>query len=97
MSAAYISSVKENAPDAIHVYDKFHVVEKVTEAVDKVRRCIWYQETDLEKCKVIKGSRWLLLTKDKGKFDEYAKNRLENILQTNEPLYKAYYLREDLY
>ena len=57
MSAAYISSVKENAPDAIHVYDKFHVVEKVTEAVDKVRRSIWNQETDLEKRKVIKGSR----------------------------------------
>ena len=97
MSAAYISSVKENAPDAIHVYDKFHVVEKVTEAVDKVRRSIWNQETDLEKRKVIKGSRWLLLTKDKDKFDDYAKNRLENILQTNEPLYKAYHLREYLY
>ena len=96
MSAAYISSVMENAPDAIHVYDKFHVVEKVTEAVDKVRRSLWNQEKDEEKRKVIKGSRWLLLTKDKDKFDDYAKNRLENILQTNEPLYKAYYLKEDL-
>lgn len=96
MSAAYISSVMENAPDAIHVYDKFHVVEKVTEAVDKVRRSLWNQEKDEEKRKVIKGSRWLLLTKDKDKFDDYARNRLENILQTNEPLYKAYYLKEDL-
>lgn len=96
MSAAYISSVRENAPKAIHVYDKFHVVEKVTEAVDNVRRSLWNQETDLEKRKVIKGSRWLLLTKDKDKFDDCAKNRLENILQTNEPLYKAYYLKEDL-
>lgn len=96
MSAAYISSVMENAPKAIHVYDKFHVVEKVTEAVDKVRRSLWNQEKDEEKRKVIKGSRWLLLTKDKDKFDDYAKNRLENILQTNEPLYKAYYLKEDL-
>lgn len=96
MSAAYISSVMENAPKAIHVYDKFHVVEKVTEAVDKVRRSLWNQEKDEEKRKVIKGSRWLLLTKDKDKFDDYAKNRLENILQTNEPLYKAYYMKEDL-
>lgn len=96
MSAAYISSVMENATDAIHVYDKFHVVEKVTEAVDKVRRSLWNQEKDLEKRKVIKGSRWLLLTKDKDKFDEFSKNRLENILNTNEPLFKAYYLKEDL-
>lgn len=96
MSAAYISSVAENAPNAIHVYDKFHVVELVNEAVDKVRRSVWNQETDLEKRKLIKGTRWMLLSKDLDKFDEAAKTRFNNILQTNEPLFKAYYLKEDL-
>lgn len=48
MSAAYILAVKENASEAIHVYDKFHVVQLVNEAVDKVRRSVWNQETDLE-------------------------------------------------
>lgn len=96
MSAAYISSVKENAPDAVHVYDKFHVVELVNEAVDKVRRSVWNQETDMEKRKLIKGTRWMLLSKNLDKFDEEAKNRFANILQTNEPLFKAYYLKEDL-
>lgn len=96
MSAAYILAVKENAPEAIHVYDKFHVVQLVNEAVDKVRRGVWNQETDLEKRKLIKGTRWMLLSKNLDKYDEAARNRFENILQTNEPLFKAYYLKEDL-
>ena len=96
MSAAYILAVKENASEAIHVYDKFHVVQLVNEAVDKVRRSVWNQETDLEKRKLIKGTRWMLLSKNLDKYDEAARNRFENILQTNEPLFKAYYLKEDL-
>ena len=96
MSAAYILAVKENAPEATHVYDKFHVVQLVNEAVDKVRRSVWNQETDLEKRKLIKGTRWMLLSKNLDKYDEAARNRFENILQTNEPLFKAYYLKEDL-
>lgn len=96
MSAAYITSVKENAPDAVHVYDKFHVVKLVTDAVDKVRRSVWSQETDVEKRKLIKGTRWMLLSKNLDKFDEDAKKRFTNILQTNEPLFKAYYLKEDI-
>lgn len=96
LSAAFIASVMENAPDAIHVYDKFHVVKLVNEAVDIVRRNVYAQETDLERRKVIKGSRWLLLTKDKDVFDDDKKRRLDNILQMNTPLFHAYYLKEDL-
>lgn len=96
LSAAFIASVMENVPDAVHVYDKFHVVKLVNEAVDNVRRNVYTQETDLEKRKIIKGSRWLLLTKDKDVFDDEKKHRLDNILQTNTPLFHAYYLKEDL-
>lgn len=96
LSSAFIASVMENAPDAIHVYDKFHVCKLVNEAVDTVRRNIYAQETDLEKRKIIKGSRWLLLTKGRDVFDEERKKRLDNILQTNTPLFHAYYLKEDI-
>jgi transposase len=83
MSAAYIYSVITNAPDATHVFDKFHVVKLVHEAVDKVRRSIWRQETDLEKRDLIKGTRWMLLSKNLDKFDDKQKERLHNILATN--------------
>ena len=96
LSAAFIASVMENAPDAVHVYDKFHVAKLVNEAVDAVRRNVYAQEADLEKRKIIKGSRWLLLPKDKDIFDDEKKKRLDNILETNTPLFHAYYLREDL-
>ena len=96
LSAAFIASVKENAPGAVHVYDKFHVTKLVNEAVDTVRRQVYAQETNLEKRKIIKGARWLLLTKDKDIFDDEKKKRLDNILETNTPLFHAYYLKEDL-
>ena len=96
MSAAYISSVAQNAPAATHVYDKFHVVELVNEAVDQVRRSVWNQEKNMEKRKLIKGTRWMLLSKSLDKFDEASRKRFTNILSTNEPLFKAYYLKEDI-
>ena len=80
LSAAFITSVMENAPNAVHVYDKFHISKLVNEAVDVVRREVYAQETDLEKRSIIKGARWLLLRKDRENFDEEKKNRLENIL-----------------
>lgn len=96
LSAAFIASVMENAPNAVHVYNKFHISKLVNEAVDVVRREVYAQETDLKKRSIIKGARWLLLRKHRDNFDEEKKNRLENILQTNKPLFHAYYLKEDL-
>ena len=40
--------------------------------------------TYLEKRKLIKGTRWMLLSKNLDKYDEAARNRFENILPTNE-------------
>jgi transposase len=38
MSPAYSKGVRENFPNAVTVFDKFHVVSQVTTAVDEVRR-----------------------------------------------------------
>jgi transposase len=38
MSPAYIKGVKENFGNAVIVYDKFHVVSQVSQAVEEVRR-----------------------------------------------------------
>jgi transposase len=37
MSAAYIKSIKDNAPDATIVFDRFHVQKLASEALDAVR------------------------------------------------------------
>jgi len=38
----------------------------------------------------------MLLSKNLDKFDDKQKERFHNILATNEPLFKAYYLKEDI-
>ena len=96
LSSAFIASVMENAPQATLVFDHFHVVKLMNEVLDGVRRSAYREETDLNKRKVIKGTRWLLLCNGKDVFDEEFKNRLENALKMNEPLMKVYYLKEAL-
>ncbi|MFQ7112887.1 transposase [Hallella bergensis] len=61
------------------------MVELVNEAVNQVRRSVWNQEKNMEKRKLIKGTRWMLLSKSLDKFDEASRRRFTNILTTNEP------------
>lgn len=96
LSAAFIASVISNAPDATLVFDHFHVVQLMNNALDEIRRSVYREEKDLNKRKVLKGTRWLLLCNGKDIFDENFKSRLENALKLNEPLMKAYYLKESL-
>ena len=96
LSAAFISSVMENAPDAALVFDHFHVVKLMNDTLDKLRRQAYNQEADLMKRKVLKGTRWLLLCNGEDIYDSYHKNRLENALEMNAPLMKGYYLKEAL-
>ena len=53
--------MSEHLPNAALVVDHFHVTKLMNEKVDLLRRQIWYEEKDINKRKVIKGTRWLLL------------------------------------
>ena len=96
LSAAFIASVMENCPDAVHVFDHFHVVKLMNEKLDDIRRKVYSMEKDINKRKVLKGTRYLLLGNGADIFDKQHKTRLENALAMNEPLSKAYYLEEQL-
>ena len=96
LSAAFIASVMENCPDAVHVFDHFHVVKLMNEKLDDIRRKVYSMEKDINKRKVLKGTRYLLLGNGADIFDKQHKTRLENTLAMNEPLSKAYYLKEQL-
>ena len=95
LSAAFTASVMENAPDAIHVFDHFHANNLVQDAVDEVRRKQYAMEKDINKRNVLKGNRYLLLMNGEDILDGKFKTRLDNALAMNEPLSKAYYLKED--
>jgi hypothetical protein len=96
LSAAFIASVMENCPDAIHVFDHFHVAKLMNEKLDDIRRKVYSMEKDTNKRKVLKRTRYLLLGNGADIFDKQHRTRLENALAMNEPLSKAYYLKEQL-
>jgi len=91
---AYIGSVQKNT-NADIVFDKFHVIKKVNEALDKIRRSIFAQ-ADKETRKMMKQKRFLILHRRKNLTDEKDIESLEQLLETNEPLYKAYILKEEI-
>lgn len=98
MWPAYLKSVTENAPGVKIVFDKFHMIKKMNEALDETRRSLYREETEVNKRDAIKGLRWLLLKNHKnldGSTNQ--KKRLDEALKINEPLAQAYYLKEELH
>ena len=96
LSSAFISSVFENCPNAVHVFDHFHVVKLMNDKLDDIRRMVYNMEKDINKRKVIKGTRYLLLSNGEDVYDSKYNSRLENALEMNRPLSQAYYLKEQL-
>ncbi|MCM2372774.1 ISL3 family transposase [Rhodopirellula sp. ICT_H3.1] len=96
MSSAYILAVRGNLPKADIVFDRFHVVKLMNEKLTMLRRQLFQKATADEKS-VLKGSRWLLLKNPENlREDRDEEAHLAAALQLNEPLAKAYYLKEEL-
>jgi transposase len=68
----------------------------MTEKIVDLRKDLYREETYLNKRKVIKGVRYLLLANGDDVMDAFHRTRLENVLAMNYPLATAYYLKEDL-
>jgi transposase len=97
MSPAYISAVMDHLPEATIVFDHFHVIKLYNDKLSDLRRDLYREAKDGLKKDVLKGTRWLLL-KNTDNLDVKKKEgeRLQEALKLNEPLYTAYYLREEL-
>jgi len=97
MSPAYISAVMEHLPEAAIVYDHFHVVKLFNDKLSDLRRDLFREAKDQLQKDVLKGTRWLLLKNpDNLDVTKGEKERLDEALRMNAPLYTAYYLKEDL-
>jgi putative transposase len=68
----------------------------MNEKLDEIRRAQYNQEKDINKRKVLKGTRYLLLRNGTDIFDEQYRTRLDNALDMNKPISQAYYLKEQL-
>lgn len=79
------------------VYDRFHVVKLFNEKLSDLRRELHREAADQLDKQVLKGTRWLLLKNPENLDDAKGEHRrLEEALELNESLAKAYYLKEDL-
>ena len=97
MSPAYIGAVLEHLPDAVHVFDRFHVIKLFHHELSELRRELYREAKDRLQKDVLKGTRWLLLKNPENLDEEKQESkRLKEALQLNASLAAAYYLKEDL-
>ena len=99
MSPAYIGAVLENLPEAVIVYDRFHVMKMYNDKLSDLRRQLQREAENPLQLKVLKGTRWLLLKNPENLNPDpkkKEKERLQRALELNAPLAKAYYLKDEL-
>ncbi len=83
---------KGNAPQATILYDKFHVLMHLGEAMDKVRKREYARLSDADR-RFIKGQRYTLLS-HWGNLTADGRTALKLLFKSNSRLNKAYLLRE---
>lgn len=98
-AAAWINGVvAERAPQAERCMDPFHVVQWATDALDEVRRSVWNdlrKYGDAEQAPPLKAARWALW-KNPEDLNATQRTTLSWVAHLNEPLYRAYLLKEGL-
>lgn len=92
MWPAFINAVKAKAPQATLVFDKFHIVKKITEAVDTVRRQE-IQDKGKEHKQLVAGSRYIWL-KNPWNLTDKQKASLSHLETLNLGIHRAYLLKE---
>jgi transposase len=94
MWQAYLKVIAKKAPQAIHILDRFHVMQKLSKAIDKVRAAEVKQLKADGYEEVLKGGRWLLLKRPENLSDKQAV-KLRTLLEYNLKSMRAYLMKED--
>lgn len=94
MHRPYVNAVAHQLPKAEIVFDKFHVLQHASAALDDVRRQEFFRAGAVMRA-FGRGKRWLLLRR--WKTVRGSKRReLQQLFAANRRLFKAYVLREQL-
>ena len=86
--------IEQWAPQCKIVYDKFHVLQHANDAIDEVRRAEFFRQGP-RKRGLIKGKKWLLLSRWKNLTDPH-RGELNRLFGLNRRVFKAYLLKESL-
>jgi transposase len=91
---AYLRVIAKKAPHAVHVLDRFHVVQRINKAIDEVRAAEAKKLKEDGYEPVLKGARWCLLKRPKNLTDKQSV-KLRDVLRYNLKAVRAYLLREE--
>ena len=91
----YLPLLQEAFPKATHLLDRFHIVKWLNEALKEVRRRIFGGAPRDVTGRDLKVHQWLLLSAPEN-LEHKHKLRLAQLVTLNEPLYRAYLLKEQL-
>jgi transposase len=98
MAAWIAGPVAERLPDAVRCVDPFHVIQLATNALDEIRREVWNEARRAgqhQLARDLKGTRYALW-KNPENLTERQQHKLAWIAQLNQPLFRAYLLKEQL-
>ena len=87
-------SILKWTPQCRIVFDKFHVMQYANKAVDEVRRAEFFRKGGRLRG-LVKGKRWLLLTRWVN-LDDKKRQLLNELFRLNRRMMKAYLLKESL-
>src|SRR3989304_2459704 len=90
----YLNVIAEQVRQAVHVLDRFHIMKKMNEAIDKVRRSETRQLEEDGYEPGLTHSRWCLL-KRPANLTEKQTVKLAEVLEDNLKSVRSYLLRED--
>jgi transposase len=94
MCQAYLNVIAEQATGALHVLDRFHIMQSMNAAIDDVRRSEARRMKEEGYEPLLKHSRWCLLKRPENLSERQAA-KLSELLKYNLQSVRSYLMRED--
>jgi len=94
MSGAYKNAVQARAPNAEIIYDRFHVVKLLLDAIDEIRRDE-VRKLHGDERKQLKNTRYAMLRNPKRHLSDRDRQAVARVRRSNQKLARAYELRCD--
>lgn len=91
----YVNVVASHLPRAQRILDRFHIVKWMNDALNDLRRRLFSAAPKHALGKTLKLRKWMLLSA-RERLGPDDKRLLDQLMELNEPLYKAYLLKEEL-
>jgi len=91
----YQSIIARRLRHAVHVLDRFHIVQWVNEALTRLRRRLFSGAPRDELGRTLKVKQWLLLSAREN-LERHDRSQLDELMELNQPLYQGYLLKEQL-